>query len=730
VSKPTKIGERTPPTTLPPAEDETLSPESGRRVLHDLRVHQIELELQNDELRRTQHELEASRARYLDLYDKAPVGYLTLSEAGRILEANLTAASLLAVSRELLVEQLLTRFIVPEDQDTYYRHWQKLAGPDRRHVCELGMLRDDREPLWVRLEATTIKNTHGTFVCRSVMSDVTARRQAERTLRASELRHRVLFENSHDALMTLAPPAWRFTSGNAMALHLFGLADEESFLSHAPAEYSPALQQDGRASAEKFSAMIQAALREGAHLCEWTFRSRSGREFPATLLLARIELDGTSLLQATVRDETELKRLHAMLSQQDRLASMGMLAAGVAHEINNPLAYVLHNVEALAEQLPRVAAAVERSFVALRAVLPDDALATVVADDTALLTPAGLKEIVERTRETLEGIFRIRTIAKAIGAFSRVESMECSRVDLNYAIECATVMALNDIKFRARLATEFGVLPLVWASEGKLSQVFLNLLINASQAIGEGDVQHNLIQIRTWCENEYVFAEVRDTGKGIPAENLARVFEPFFTTKAIGVGSGLGLAICRNIIGEFGGDIRVESKIGVGTCFVIRLPLKKGMSDAPIPAPSSMLPELYGVRGRVLVVDDEQAIRTVVVRMLKGEHDLVTAASGEAAQAILERDQDFDVILCDLMMPDKTGMELHEWLLARYPALATRVVFLSGGAFTDRASAYVTGTGNLRIEKPYDPAKLKRLVAELVTAARGEPCRTRTGELT
>jgi two-component system, cell cycle sensor histidine kinase and response regulator CckA len=720
VSKPTATGGNRPPITAPGAEDDLLSPEAGRRALHDLRVHQIELELQNDELRKTQHELEASRARYVDLYDKAPVGYLTLDATGQILEANLTAASLLAIARDLLVRQPFTRFILPEDQDIYYRHRQQLAGPGLRHVCELGILRGDDTPLWVRLEATTTTDEFGTLVCRCVMSDITAHRRVEETLRASELRHRILFENSHDALMTLAPPAWRFTSGNAMTLQLFGLADEASFLSHAPSEYWPVLQPDGRASAEKAAAMIDAAMCAGAHLYDWTFRRLSGREFPATVLLTRIELEGTPLLQATVRDETELKQLHAMLSQQDRLSSMGMLAAGVAHEINNPLAYVLHNVETLGQQLPRLTGAVERGFAALRAVLPDDALAKLVGEDAELLEPAALKEIVERAREASDGIERIRIISKAIGTFSRVESTECSRVDLNYAIECATVMALNDIKFRARFATEFGVLPSVWASEGKLSQVFLNLLINAAQAIGEGDVQNNLIQVRTWCEGEHAFAEVKDTGKGIAPENLDRVFEPFFTTKPIGVGSGLGLAICRSIIGEFGGDIRVESELGVGTRFVVRLAVSEGVSDVPRSAPISEQPNLPCVRGRVLVVDDEETLRGVLVRMLKAEHDLVTAASGEAAQSIIELDQDFDVILCDLMMPDMTGMELHEWLLANHPVLAKRVVFLSGGAFTGKASAYVTSSGNLRLEKPYESAKLKRLVAELVAACHRE----------
>jgi CheY-like chemotaxis protein len=158
----------------------------------------------------------------------------------------------------------------------------------------------------------------------------------------------------------------------------------------------------------------------------------------------------------------------------------------------------------------------------------------------------------------------------------------------------------------------------------------------------------------------------------------------------------------------------------VGTRFVIRLPAWKGVPDAPQSAPISQQPTLPGVRGRVLVVDDEEALRGVLVRMLKAEHDLVTAASGKAAQSIIERDQDFDVILCDLMMPEMTGMELHEWLLAEHPVLADRVVFLSGGAFTGKASAYVTSSGNLRLAKPYDSAKLKRLVAELVAACHRE----------
>lgn len=697
-----------------------LSPESASLLLHDLRVHQVELEMQNDELRQTQQQLEASRARYFDLFDLAPIGYFTLSQTGLIEEANFTAAGILGVPRSALVKQQLTRFIVSADQDLYYHHRRALVATGARQVCELRMVRSSGESCWVRLEATSAKDAHGDLVCRAVVSDITANKRVEETLKASEARHRTLFEMSHDALMTLAPPDWRFTSANSTTLAMFGAANEVDFLARAASEYSPERQPDGSRSAQRAAVMIETALREGSHYYEWTHRRLSGQEFPTTVLLTRIELGGAPLLQATVRDETEVRKLHAMLSQADRLSSMGMLAAGVAHEINNPLLYVLYNIETVAEELPKLAVAVERCLVALRAELGDEGVAKVLGDAASLLEASTLTEVIARVQEALSGTQRINKISRAIGAFSRVESTERSAVDLNYTIECASTMAATDIRFRAQLVLDFGELPPVWASEGKLSQVFLNLLINAAHAIDEGNVANNFIQIRTWALGDDVFAEVKDTGKGISEANLARIFEPFFTTKAIGVGSGLGLPICRNILSEFGGDIQVESALGVGTRFVVRLPKQKGASIAPRVKPASEAPEVPKVRGRILVVDDEPAICAMVVRMLGAEHVLVTAGSGEAARRILEGDQSFDLILCDLMMPDSTGMDLHQWLVAENPSTAEKVVFVTGGAFTPQASEYVTRVGNVRLDKPYEAAALKRFVSERVAAAQNK----------
>jgi CheY-like chemotaxis protein len=218
-----------------------------------------------------------------------------------------------------------------------------------------------------------------------------------------------------------------------------------------------------------------------------------------------------------------------------------------------------------------------------------------------------------------------------------------------------------------------------------------------------------------------VFAEVSDTGKGIPVDCQGRIFEPFFTTKGVGVGSGLGISICKNIVTGFGGKISFTSQIGKGTQFVVELPITPADWEAhpqtlpPAPNAPDFMP-----RGRILVVDDEPAICAAVRRLLKSRHDVVTAASAEACKVILERDQAFDLLFFDIMMPGTSGMELHQWLENINPALADQVVFVSGGAFTPNAAKYLQEAGNLQVEKPFDATSLKKLVGELVLAAKAK----------
>jgi signal transduction histidine kinase len=257
------------------------------------------------------------------------------------------------------------------------------------------------------------------------------------------------------------------------------------------------------------------------------------------------------------------------------------MAAGVSHELNNPLAYVLSNVDSLARDLPRLFGAVQRCCAALKSQLPAPVFARVAGEGGDLLDPASLDEFVECARDALEGTLRIRSLSRILGTFSRVDQLDLSEVSLEKAIEAAATLAQDEFKCRATLVREFGQVPAVWASEGKLSQVFLNMLVNAAQAIEVGDPARHRITVRTWAEKDDAFAEVVDTGRGIPPENLERIFEPFFTTRKSGFGSGLGLTMCKTLVGEFGGDLRVESEPGKGSRFVVRLPAVPKTLRAP-----------------------------------------------------------------------------------------------------------------------------------------------------
>jgi signal transduction histidine kinase/CheY-like chemotaxis protein len=414
-------------------------------------------------------------------------------------------------------------------------------------------------------------------------------------------------------------------------------------------------------------------------------------------------------------DVTDRMQMRAQLAQADRLSSMGMLAAGVAHEINNPLSYVLYNLESVADDLPDLLEAIRAFQAKVSERAESRGLLGDLSTSAERMNPAMLEDILARFTDALKGTRRIRDIARGLGTFSKVEQDQLVPVNLMHVIEVAINMAYNEIKYRARLVKEYGRIPTVLASEGRLSQVFLNLIINACHAIDEGNVEANEIRVRTWADGDAVCAEVRDSGEGIPEENVGRLFEPFFTTKKIGVGSGLGLAISKNIIEAYGGAIDVQSEVDHGTSFTVRLPIHAEVPEAATPVVGAGPDEAS--RGRVLIIDDEEGIRVAVARMLR-DHETVRAASGTEAMRLLDSDQSFDLILCDMMMPDVSGMEIHQWLAAAHPFLARQFIFMTGGAFTPRAREYLGKVDNIRLEKPFEAANVKKIVSELVRSGK------------
>jgi CheY-like chemotaxis protein/two-component sensor histidine kinase len=381
---------------------------------------------------------------------------------------------------------------------------------------------------------------------------------------------------------------------------------------------------------------------------------------------------------SVVEDLSEKKRLEAQLVLAERMASVGTLAAGVAHEINNPLAFVLSNLEFTIGELTRAG-----------------------ADG----------EVVRALEEAHNGADRVRAIVRDLKTFSRADDDAREPVDVRRVLQAAVGVAANELRHRARVAVDPGPVPPVLASEHRLGQVFLNLLINAAHAIPEGHPAEHVVRASTGtAEDGRAVVEISDTGSGIAPEILARIFDPFFTTKPVGVGTGLGLSICHGIVSALGGEIEVRTVVGAGTTFRVLLPPTARCDERGTPAAPPASPR----RGRVLVVDDEPLVARAMGRVLAA-HEVVVCGGARAALAELEREGEaFDVVICDLMMPEMTGMDLHAHLAAIAPALAERIVFVTGGAFTDRAREFLASVPNPQLEKPFDPSALRELVARLV----------------
>jgi len=384
-----------------------------------------------------------------------------------------------------------------------------------------------------------------------------------------------------------------------------------------------------------------------------------------------------------VRDTTGRRQSEAQLFATDRLASVGTLAAGVAHEINNPLAAVIANLE------------------------------LAVSD----LGAAGLGgELLEEVRDAREAAERVRLIVRDLRLFSRAEETRRGLVDVREVLDSTLRMAWHEIRHRARLIKAFDEVPNVEANEARLGQVFLNLVINAAHAIPEGRAEANQIRIATKLEGDRVVIEIADTGVGMSNELMEHIFTPFFSTRPAGVGTGLGLPICRRLVEDIGGELRVTSREGKGSSFAILLPIAAEVAEAQPeskPLPSSPEPR----RGCVLVIDDDPMVASAVRRTLSPDHEVVTATLAEEALERLRRGERFDVILCDLMMPNMTGVDFWQELERFAPEETKKIVFLTGGAFATQARQFLDNIPNLHLDKPFVPEALRAIVRERVESA-------------
>jgi two-component system cell cycle sensor histidine kinase/response regulator CckA len=468
---------------------------------------------------------------------------------------------------------------------------------------------------------------------------------------------------------------------NAALVEIFGLQRVEDVVGRSILSFVPAEDREPLALAMRRAAANEVA--DGRP--EYRIQRPDGslrRVQAGTAQL--VDFRGEPARMVVLRDVTEQHRLREQAAISDRLASLGALAASVAHEINNPLSYVLLSLEVASREA--------------------DAIGNGRPD---------LRESLARARE---GTDRVLEIVGDLKMLSRLNEPPDAAIDLAEVLDAAIAVAESVIRAKAHLVRSYGPTPLARGMRGKLGQVFLNLLTNAADAIPEGDPSNHVIRVATHTGVDgRAVVEIADTGSGIAPEIASRVFDPFFTTKPVGLGTGLGLAMCHRITTEHGGEIAFESNPGA-TTFRVILPAAASQGHVARARHEEQTAPIARPRRRVLAIDDEPGLLALIGRLLGEAHEVVTAPSGRAALEILGGDARFDAVLADLMMADVTGMDLYERVRERHPGLERRFVFMTGGAFTPRAQRFVAETPNRCLEKPFAHEQLLEAV-ELAAGA-------------
>jgi CheY-like chemotaxis protein len=316
-------------------------------------------------------------------------------------------------------------------------------------------------------------------------------------------------------------------------------------------------------------------------------------------------------------------------------------------------------------------------------------------------------EILESLNEAKHGATRMSRIVRDLRTFSRRDDDSTGPVAVNDVLDSSINIAMNEIRPRAQLRRDYSEGLHVIANEPRLGQVFLNLIINAAQAIPFGDSRHQFITVRSYQDDDEVVMEVSDTGAGMSKEVVARIFDAFYTTKPTGEGTGLGLSICQNIVEGLGGRLTVDTAPGQGSTFCVRLP---AAPDRPLQPRNRRRDQTGSNGGQILIIDDDLRAAKALRRILHS-HDVAIEHSGRDG---LDRvaDAQFDIIFCDMMMPDFGGIEFYEALSRQMPELAVRVIFVTGGTFTQRAREFLENTANDYVSKPYDAQEVRRMVNE------------------
>ncbi len=628
--------------------------------------------------------LQHNEQRFRDILENSAEGLVLQAADGRLIWASASTAHIFGRPPGEIVGLEGLELVHADDRGAIRAaRAESLARPSEQIRC-LARYALEGQP-WRWLETVRENRLDDPAVGAVVVHvrDVTEQKLAEEALRRSEESFRAAIECSPDLVVVIREG--RIAYANPAAAHALGDQSTDTLIGRPALEF---VSPEELAQATK--ALVDAAQGERypleLHLRRPDGTSAAHVEFRGAL----VDFDGGPAVLIFGRDVSERRRLEARLALTDRMSSLGTLAAGIAHEINNPISYALANV----------------SYVA-----------GAISQHPSTATPEERQELRNALSDARQGLERVRDIVRDLKTFSRGDDEEeLGAVELRGVLDAACSMSSNEVKHRARLVRCAGREP-VWVrgNEGKLAQVFVNLLVNAAQAIPDGEASANEVRITVKRMGETVAVEVRDSGCGIPPELVQRLFDPFFTTKPKGVGTGLGLAICHSIVRGHGGAIEVESTPGRGSCFRVLLVA----TTAPAAAGAEAAPARPPIPGAVLVVDDEPRVCEAVARLLRGSERVRSLSQSRAALDLIRNGARFDVILCDVMMPEMTGVQLHAAVEAIAPEQACRFAFMTGGVFSHEARRLLAASGRPVLEKPFDRDELLACLREI-----GEPAGT------
>lgn len=693
-----------------------LSESETKQMIHELQVHQIELQMQNNELLKCQVELDASKTRYFDLYDTAPIGYFSVDDEGTIIECNLTLANMLNTTRNSIVKYPFSKFIEKDNQDIYYKFRKELIASQETLSCELQIKTSNNNQLWVQLTATPVIDKDLGTLLRIIVNNITERKQIEdiqlflattSSGKNDESFFNVLAEFLAERLGVDFICIDRL-EGNGLDARTVAVWCDGHFEDNVTyaLKDTPCGDVVGKsvccfpASVCQFfpnDQVLQDLKAESyAGVTLW---SHTGHPIGLIAVIKRSKFDNVFIIEnilklVTSRAAAELERLDAEyekdilqehLHQALKMESIGRLAGGVAHDFNNMLQAILGNAELAVNYIPETNPG--------RANLDE------------------IKKCADRSAD----------LTRQLLAFARKQTVTPKVLNLNDAIT-------GMLKMLHRLIGEDISLKLIAGANicqvkvdpSQIDQIMVNLCINARDSItGIGTLTietKNILIDDAYCKNDptaltgkYVSISITDTGCGIKKDHLDNIFEPFFTTKNIGEGTGLGLATVYGIIKQNNGFIQTNSELGIGTTFTIFLPQYNGEDEEP--DESIELPVIHG-KETILLIEDEISILKLISAMLeKSGYTVLSANSpGKAINIVNEYTGNIHLILTDVIMPEMNGQELVNKILLINPNIKS--LFMSGYT-ADIISCHGMLEKDVNfITKPFTMKKLATKVSE------------------